>query len=184
MAKFDLAIPHTLAWEGGLVNHPNDPGGLTNRGITIGTFLKFAKPVLGINATEANLINLTIDQAKKIYKVAYWDSITGDVINSQDVANIYFDMRVNAGTNAVRLMQSSLREMGYLVTVDSVHGPQTLQAINNAPPVELYTLYKANRIKYYQAIATARPSLQVFLKGWLNRVASFPDLVKKKSGLV
>lgn len=181
MASFENAIDHTLRWEGGFVNHPNDPGGATNRGITWNVFQKYAMPLLNIFPTLEALKNLTVAQAKVIYKKVFWDGIDADHIVSQDVANIYFDGFVNMGKNAIRLMQEVLRSMGYAITVDGIAGPKTLAAINAANPIALYNRYRHDRVEYYIELAAEKPSLSVFLKGWLNRILSFPDLDEKKN---
>lgn len=200
MADFNKVIDHTLQWEGGLVDHPSDPGGLTNRGITIGTFRTWAKKILGIEPTEQNLRSLTTDQAKAIYRAVFWDGVQGDAIRSQDVAHQLFDMYVNATSVAVKLMQHILNvRFGQGLTVDGGIGPKTIAAINAVNPAALHDFYKDARAKYYLYRSASldksdslypffqslnireRADQQVFLKGWLNRVLSFPDLLKKKS---
>lgn len=181
MASFENAIDHTLRWEGGYVNHPNDPGGATNRGITWKVFQKYALSLLGILPTLDALKNLTVEQAKIIYKNVFWDGIDADYIQSQEVANIYFDGFVNMGNNAIRLMQEVLRSMGFAIAADGIAGPKTLAALNAANPGELYMRYKDARVEYYIELADKKPSLAVFLKGWLNRILSFPDLDEKKN---
>lgn len=181
MAVFEKAIGHVLRWEGGLVNHPNDPGGITNRGITIGVFQKYALSVLGVMPSIEALEMLTEAEAKAIYREVFWPAITGDQIVSQDVANIYFDAFVNMSNSAVAVMQKTLNAMGAHLVVDGIHGPLTLAAINAANPVQLFSNFKAARIKYYTDLAQHRPSMAVFLQGWLNRVNSFVDLIEKKN---
>lgn len=181
MANFESAIGHTLRWEGGFVDHPDDPGGATNRGITWNVFQKYALSLLNMQPTLLALKALTEAQAKVIYKKVFWDRIDGDYIKSQDVANIYFDGFVNMGNNAVRLIQQVLRAMGFDVVVDGIPGPKTLAAINAANPTELYNRYKDDRVNYYIELADRKPNMVVFLKGWLNRILSFPDLDEKKN---
>lgn len=181
MADFEKAIGQVLRWEGGLVNHPNDPGGLTNRGITIGVFQKYALPVLGVMPSIEALEMLTEAEAKAIYRQVFWPWITGDQIKSQDVANIYFDAFVNMDKGAVAVMQRTLNAMGARLAVDGIHGPLTLAAINAADSVQLFNNFKAARIKYYKDLAQQRPAMAVFLQGWLNRANSFVDLLEKKN---
>ncbi|MEM7551140.1 MAG: glycosyl hydrolase 108 family protein [Bacteroidota bacterium] len=173
MAVFEKAIGHVKKWEGGLANHPNDRGGLTNFGITIGTFKRYAQPVLGIQPTETNLRNLTWNQAKWIYLQVFWKGMRGDQINDQDIANILFDAYVNKPGNAIRLMQESLNRVGQKVVVDNLIGPQTIAAINRADPKRLFNEYKRARANYYKARAANIPDQQVFLDGWLARINDF-----------
>lgn len=180
MANFDLYFPKLLKHEGGYVNDPVDPGGATNKGITLNTFKKYAKPQLGVEPTLENLKKLTDAQAKKIYNIIYWAPACGDEINHQLTAEIMIDFGINAGTGrAVKKMQQLLIQMGFTkVKADGVCGPVTYTAINAADTLKLYMDYKQARKGYYTSLVAQRPELKKFLKGWLNRVNSFPDISK------
>jgi lysozyme family protein len=177
MASLDAFFPTLLRFEGGYVDDPDDPGGATNKGITLRTFGPGAA-LLGIQPTLENLKALTNDQARTIYKAFYWDKIQGDQIGLQELANIVFDFYVNAGANATKLLQNVLNDLGATppLPVDGLIGPATLQAIQRADQKELYRRYKQGRIDYYQDLVANRASLAKFLRGWLNRVNAFPDL--------
>ena len=175
MADFNLFLPQLLKHEGGFVNDPADPGGATNKGITFKTFKAFAKPLLGIDPTLANLKALTNQQAGVIYKSQYWDKAQGDAIASQDLANIVIDFYVNAGVNATKLFQRVLNKMGAKLEVDGKIGKAVLTALSGFDQKEVYKNYKQGRIDYYQNLVKKNPKLKKFLKGWLNRVNSFPD---------
>lgn len=178
MANFDAFLTTLLGFEGGFVNDPADPGGATNKGITMKTFSRCAKTLLGIEPSLGNLKALTNEQAGKIYKALYWDTVRGDEIASQELANIVFDFHVNAGANATRLLQNVMNAAGASpnVAVDGVIGPVTMQALARLDQQDVYRRYKQGRIDYYRHLAASRPALAKFLKGWLNRVNAFPDL--------
>lgn len=167
MADFEQAVKVVLKHEGGYVNHPADPGGATNRGIIFSLFKQYAKS-LGLEPTVDALKTLTEDQAKFIYREHFWDKMKGDDIQSQAVAEIVFDAFVNMGVRAIKLLQI---ELG--VSVDGHIGPVTLAAINHAAPGVLFEQFKDARTDYYNRLAENKPSMKVFLKGWLNRVNSF-----------
>jgi lysozyme family protein len=177
MANFEHYFAHLLAFEGGYVNDPVDPGGATNKGITMQTFTRYAPSLLGIEPTLDNLRALTDEQARKIYKTRYWDALHCDDIPDQTLAEIVFDFYVNSGANAVRLLQQILNEAGAnpRLSVDGVFGPGTLSALLAAEPIALYRRYKTGRRAYYQNLVVKRPHLVKFLKGWLRRTDSFPD---------
>jgi lysozyme family protein len=178
MASFDSFFPTLLKHEGGFVNDPVDPGGATNKGITLETFQSCARQYLGIEPTLDNLKALTDAQAGKIYKPLYWDKVRGDEIGSQALANIVFDFQVNAGGNASKLLQKVLNDMGAkpALLVDGDIGPTTMAVLKNMDGAEVYRRYKQGRIDYYQDLVAKRPALGKFLNGWLSRVNSFPNL--------
>jgi lysozyme family protein len=176
MANFEVFLPVLLGFEGGFVDDPVDPGGATNKGITLKTFTSAAPSLLNISPTLANLKALTDEQAGLLYKALYWDKIQGDEIELQDLANIVFDFYVNAGGHAAKLLQTVLVAMGANLTVDGDLGPASLRALHAADQTEAYRRYKQGRIQYYENLVQQQPELGKFLKGWLNRVNAFPDI--------
>lgn len=167
MANFDKAIQIVLKHEGGFSDHPRDPGGATNMGITFNLFKKYALG-LGLKPTVDDLKTLTEDQAKVIYKAEFWDRMKGDDIKSQQVAEIIFDAFVNMGPRALKMLQT---EIG--VEPDGVFGPVTIGVLNMAAPGVVFNGFKDSRKMYYENLARSNPNLNVFLNGWLNRVNSF-----------
>jgi lysozyme family protein len=176
MASFDLIFPTVLKFEGGYVDDPDDPGGETNKGITMAVFQECAHELLGIDPSSMNLKGLTDAQAGIIYKSRYWDKMLGDSFQLQDLAGIVFDFYVNSGTNATALLQRILDNLGATLVVDGQIGQATLQALAGFDSVAVYRLYKQQRIAYYQQLAASKPALAKFLNGWLNRVQAFPTL--------
>ena len=176
MAKFEAFISTLLKHEGGFVNDPDDPGGATNKGITFATFRKYAKKLLGVEPTLQNLKRISNEQAAKIYKKKYWDKIRGDEIKDQNLANIVFDFYVNAGRNATKLLQRVINQLGGNLVIDGGIGPITIKALDKLDFKKVYMLYKKGRADYYHRICEKNPKLKKFLKGWLNRVNSFPDV--------
>jgi lysozyme family protein len=178
MANFNDFFPTLLGNEGGFVNDPMDPGGATNKGITMATFHACADRYLGIAPTLANLKALSDAQAGEIYKPLYWDKLRCDEIDLQPLADIVFDFQVNAGDNAAKLFQKVLNDLGANppLEVDGNIGPATLHALEQADEKEVYRRYKQGRRDYYQGLVASRPALDKFLNGWLARVNSFPEL--------
>lgn len=173
MASFDLFLPLLLKFEGGYVDDPEDPGGETNKGVTMATFRECCHALLGIDPTSENLKGLTDAQAGILYQARYWDKMQGDSIGLQDLANIVCDFYVNAGTNATKLLQQVLNSMGAQVVADGAIGPASVQALAGLDQVAVYRQYKQERIGYYENLAQKYPK---YLPGWLDRVRSFPDL--------
>lgn len=176
MANFDICLPIILKNESGFVDDPDDPGGATNKGITFKTFCSCANSLLDTEPTMANLEALTDEQAGKIYRQNYWNAVYGDEIASQNLANIVCDFYVNSEVAAAKLLQTVLNDLGANLKVDGCVGPATTKALANVDQDEVYRRYKAGRIAFYQALVQENPSLSKFLKGWVNRVNSFPDV--------
>jgi len=178
MAEFNIFLPMLLRFEGGFVDDPDDPGGATNKGITLRTFNGCAQRLLGIEPTLDNLKHLTNEQAGIIYKALYWDKIKADEFTLQELANIVCDFYVNAGTIAIKLLQRVLNAMGASphLADDGTIGDATLQALRPVDQKDVYRRYKQGRRAYYETLVTEHPVLRKFLNGWLNRVNSFPDL--------
>ena len=173
MASFDLFLPILLRFEGGYVDDPTDPGGETNKGVTMATFQRCSHQLLGIDPTSQNLQSLTDAQAGIIYRSLYWNQINADDFQLQDLANILCDFYVNAGTHATVLLQRILNTMGAHLIEDGGIGPASIQALAILDQVAVYRQYKQGRIDYYQSLGQRFPQ---FLHGWLNRTNAFPDL--------
>jgi lysozyme family protein len=201
MAKFSLYKDKLLLVEGGYVDHPLDRGGPTKFGVTLASWQRFGRDLNNDGRIDANDVKLMTEaDAVAVYKTQYWDKINGDKIKSQAVAEIVFDMYVNAPSIAVKMLQNILnRSFGKSLAIDGALGPMTLQAVNSVDAGRLHDLYKQARVIYYNyRAANIEPvghwpqffaaqgikqvaSQKVFLKGWLNRVATFADQFKKKS---
>ena len=153
MKSFKEIIEKVLEHEGGYVNDPKDLGGETKYGIT-----KRFYPDIDIK-------NLTIEQAKEIYKSDYWDRNKVESL-PQNLWHIYFDMCVNMGKRtAVKVLQRAAVNKGKDIEVDGGLGPMTIGALKG---VELDRV-RAFRVKYYVDLITARPEQEKFYLGWFRR---------------
>ena len=169
--------------EGGFVNDPDDPGGATNHGVTIHTMRR-----LGLDLTGDGIVGvqdvraLTRDQAVEIFIKHYFERprIAEMPVELQPSL---FDMYVNAGANAVKILQRLLRDMGYQVTVDGAIGPQTLTAVlhaANPDAIVLRDAYGVARRNYYFRLADARVASRKYARtraggkgGWIKRAEEF-----------
>lgn len=147
--SFDKAFFLVIEHEGGWSNHPNDPGGLTRYGITQRDY------------PDIDLMSLTLDGAKAIYKRDYWDAIKGDYLPAT-IATLVFDSAVNQGVyRATKLMQRALG-----VSADGIIGKRTIAAAQNADPYEFAALFGAERALHYASLST----FDVFGRGWMRRL--------------
>lgn len=154
---FANALAHVLIHEGGYVDHPDDPGGATNFGITLATLQSWR----GRSVTKADVRALTKGEAGEIYKARYWDSCRCDELPGP-VAFIVFDAAVNHGVGRVaRILQEALD-----VTADGRIGPVTIAAANTADPRALVCEIAARRMVLYASLAHFR----TFGLGWSRRL--------------
>jgi lysozyme family protein len=158
-ANFPPELGDELVFEGGFVDNPQDPGGATDFGITLGTLSHW----LGRPASIAELKALTPGVKSAIYRALFWNVIQGDELPGGVDLEV-FDMAVNGGPKrAVEILQGCL---GGLV-VDGVLGQKTLGAVQASPRLPLISLYAARRQAYYRGLST----FGTFGAGWLARVA-------------
>jgi len=155
--NWDACFNHLIKHEGGYVNHPSDPGGRTNLGITQAVWENWVdRPV-----TEEEMKALTKDMVKPLYKDLYWERVKGDKLPS-GVDYCVFDAAVNSGVRrASQWLQSALG-----VTADGSIGPQTLAIASVTSPATIITNFSAQRLKFLQGLAT----WPTFGKGWERRV--------------
>lgn len=148
--KFDIAFREVIGEEGGYVNDPHDPGGETKYGIA-----KRFHPNVDIK-------NLTLAQAKDIYRKEYWDRAQCDLLDT-GMAIVYFDACVNPGIGeAVRMLQEALGEVA-----DGIIGPRTRAAMKRrGEDKELVVEFQAERALYY----VSRSGFSRYGRGWLRRV--------------
>jgi len=156
--NFERALAAVLKSEGGFVNNPKDPGGMTNLGVTIKTWESF----VGRNVTEKEMRNLTPEMVGKMYQQKYWNAVKADDL-PEGVDYLAFDFAVNAGPGrAAKLLQQAVG-----VTADGAIGPATLKAVAAMQPADLIEKYSAAKEAFYRSL----PTFETFGKGWLRRVA-------------
>ncbi len=183
MGRIDEITKEIIKREGGYVNDPDDPGGATNFGVTIGTMRR-----LGIDLNEDGQVNeadvqaLSAAQAAAIFKKQYFEGPKIGLLPGPLQASVY-DMYVNAGGNAVKILQRLLGEFGFSTLADGAIGPNTAKmaalAFSEAPDF-LVDAYGIARRNYYYSLADARPSLRKYARrrdggkgGWIIRAEEF-----------
>jgi type VI secretion system secreted protein VgrG len=169
-------LREVLRWEGGYVNHPNDPGGETNRGITIGALSKAKSQGLVAQSVTIRSLTTDLESVRRIYSVNYYKKGKCDEM-VHPLAYAHFDACVlNGPGGAGRLLQKTLNRFGASVTIDGDVGPKTLAAlyalIAHKAVKDIAVEYNRQRGEYFHSIVRNRPASSVFLKGWLNRLNS------------
>jgi len=163
MSAFDAALPVILRHEGGYVDHPRDPGGATNKGVTIGTLSDW----LGRPATKAEVKALKVKDVAPIYKANYWDVIRGDDL-PMGVNLVTFDASVNSGpARGARWLQ---RAVG--TKADGAVGDITVAATRKADPKVTVKRSTDDRLGFLQGLRT----WSTFGRGWGRRVGEIRAL--------
>ncbi|PHQ70385.1 MAG: peptidoglycan-binding protein [Paracoccus sp.] len=172
-----------VAREGGYVNDPDDPGGATNFGVTIGTMRSLKLDLTGDGKVDAvDVRALTRSQAEQIFVEHYFRKPRLAELPDPVQASV-FDMYVNAGANAVKILQKLVSRMGFPAAADGVIGPRTIAAVADAAeaaPAHIADAYGIARRNYYYALADQRPASRKYARtraggkgGWITRAETF-----------
>jgi lysozyme family protein len=159
--NYQKCLAMILHHEGGYVNHPKDPGGMTNLGVTKRVYEDW----VGYSVSEHTMQNLTEEDVAPIYRKNYWDRIKADDLPS-GLDLCVFDFGVNAGTGrAAKYLQNLIGTVA-----DGGIGPNTLRALANYVDSEgvesAIKNYQAERQSYYEKLKT----FETFGRGWTRRV--------------
>ena len=154
--NFDQCLKMLLHHEGGFVNHPKDPGGVTNLGVTKRVYEQW----VGRKVSEQVMRDLTVEDVAPIYKKKYWDRIKGDDLPS-GIDWAAFDWAVNSGTGraakAVQKVVGAVR--------DGAIGPKTLALVSKQDPKYMIQEIGKIRQEFYENLST----FETFGKGWTRR---------------
>lgn len=172
-----------VAREGGYVNDPDDPGGPTKYGVTLATLRRLNRDLTGDRrVTEADIRALTEAEAARIFVDQFFKAPGLDRL-PEAIQPSVFDMYVNSGANAVRILQRLLCDMRMAVDVDGVIGPQTALAAGRAQAAAagfFADAYGIARRNYYYALGDARPASRKYCRrrdggkgGWILRAEAF-----------
>lgn len=181
------AISRTIALEGGLVNNPADPGGITNYGVSLRFALQEVQahpdliPIFDLDhdghVGPADIRGMTRDEAVEVYYDCIWKPGPFDDIKSVLIAWKLFDVTVNTGPKrAATILQTALNQRGRRVEIDGDLGPETMAAMNSECTLDggaglLFAMRQAQSA-FYQRLAHREPKLGVFLNGWMARASA------------
>ncbi|WP_299444670.1 glycosyl hydrolase 108 family protein [uncultured Rhodospira sp.] len=165
LAAMDAMFPH----EGGFVDHPEDPGGATNLGITIGTLKEaVARGIVPGPATKSRLQRLTKREATKIYYVMYWRAVKADSLPA-GVDYMVFDCQVNQGRGGLFLQKAINEWFSPKIEEDGVIGQETLYALNvlitkgRVTEADFVRDVAMHRLMHYSVLKLT------FRRGWFRR---------------
>lgn len=172
-----------VAREGGYVNDPDDPGGATNYGVTLATLQRLGIDRTGDGRVDvADVKALTRSDAAGIYVEHYFRRPRLAELPGSVQASV-FDMYVNAGSNAIKILQRLVTRMGFPATDDGMIGPATIRAAEQADlaaPGYFADAYGIARRNYYYGLGDARPASRKYARtkaggkgGWITRAEEF-----------
>lgn len=183
MQTVEQIAQEIVAREGGFVNDPDDPGGATNYGVTIGTMKSLGLDLNRDGKVDVSDVRaLTRAQAQQVFVDHYFRKPRLAELPEAVQASV-FDMYVNAGNNAVKILQKLVTRMGFATSADGIVGPQTIAAVRDAAtvaPDHLADAYGIARRNYYYALADQRPASRKYARsnaggkgGWITRAEEF-----------
>lgn len=180
--NFAIAHKFTAKWEGGLTDHPADPGGITNYGVSLKFLGGLSGTQTGRDTLErmgirlpvtADVIRaLTPTHAAALFRWQFWDRLGLDMLPLRPAVLIY-DAAVNTGREqAIKFAQRGYNRCvlhGIPLVVDGILGPVTRATLQqNATPTVIAEILN-ERERFYQALVKDKPKFEPFLRGWLNR---------------
>ena len=154
--NFDKCMEMLLVHEGGYVNHPSDPGGMTNLGVTKKTYDHHH----GTDIDEEGMRNLTVQDVMPIHRTSYWERCRCQDLPS-GVDRAVFDWAVNSGPG--RSVKALQRAVGAFE--DGIIGAQTLMAVTASQPHEIINRIAVHRDSYYRELK----HFDTFGRGWIRR---------------
>ena len=156
-SNFNRSLLLLLKHEGGYVNHPSDPGGMTNLGVTARVWAEW----VGHPVNEKQMRALTAEDVAPLYKRKYWDACRADeLVSGLDYA--VFDCAVNSGVGrSVKLLQGCVG-----VTADGGIGPTTMAAVKQVATTGLIEDFCDARLNFLRTLST----WPTFGRGWEKRV--------------
>lgn len=183
MRRVEDIAKEIIAREGGYVNDPDDPGGATKYGVTIHTLRRLNMDLDRNGRVDAaDVKQLTRDDAQQVFIQHYFQKPKISQLPQVLQASV-FDMYVNSGSNAVKILQQLLCDMGQEIEVDGGIGPQTIHAAKisgQIAPDHIADAYGIARRNYYYRLADARPKSRKYARrrdggkgGWIIRAESF-----------
>lgn len=161
--NFDKAFELLIGHEGGYTQNPKDAGNWTGGKVGVGVNKGTKYGIAANSYPNLDIKNLTLNQAKAIYKRDYWDKVKGDQLQPELAFHV-FDMAVNSGVaRGIKLLQKTVG-----TGEDGIIGPKTLTAASAMNVNQAVQVYNANRLQFYTSLS----SFSTFGKGWVNRVAN------------
>jgi len=182
MAIFDKAYIKLAEIEGGYVNHPSDPGGATNFGVSLRT-LKTLKDSDGDGWLDGDLDRdgdvdiddikaMTPEQAKEFYFDRFWTRYKYSLIQNQLIADKLLSFSVHMGPGRAHRIIQTATEYHRPIAIDGILGTKSFAAINTIGPERILVELKHEAARFYRSLIADNSELGEFINGWLRRAYS------------
>lgn len=169
--RFERSLHEVLKHEGGYVDHPRDPGGATNLGVTLGTAKAHDLDIDGDgDVDKIDVRKLKPRDVRPVYRHSYWLPVGCDVLPA-GVDLMVFDLAVNSGVRRAAVMLQEC--VG--AKADGKVGPMTLGAVRRLPPAEVVLRLRNRRERFYRGLR----EFPTFGRGWLRRLSEVSILADK-----
>jgi len=171
---FNDCVNIILEHEGGLIDNKNDLGGITQWGISLRYLRSIGYDVNGDGIIDReDIIGLPKQDAIEIYREFWWDHYKYSAFNALEVVEKVFDLAVNMGGYAAhKLLQIAINQLNEKpIIVDGILGGLTFGAANRLDPYLLRQKLREEAKFSYIRILSAKPELEIFRNGWMNRAA-------------
>lgn len=185
-ANFDFAHNFTARWEGGISDHPDDAGGVTAYGASYEFVTHLARNdsdflrsigVAPLPVCRATILVITRSQVRAMFAREFWLKPGLDDL-TRPIAALIYDAAVNCGlSRGIKLAQQGAnRSRAVNLAIDGILGPKSKQALAS-PDAPLVRAIADCRREFYRSLVRKKPSRQVFLRGWLNRVDALEAII-------
>jgi lysozyme family protein len=165
---FDIYLKN----EGGFSNNPNDPGGATNMGVTLGLLQKLGYDTNGDGHVNiSDVVNLTRQDVEKIIRLEIWNAVKGDVLPLGVDLAVFDGAAMSGPAQAAKWLQRAVSYSSTEIIVDGIIGPKTLAAVAKADAIYLVNSICAQRQNFCAALSSAK----YFLNGWTRRISFVKD---------
>lgn len=183
-ANFEKAQAFVAEWEGGYCNHPDDPGGATNYGVSLRWLQSLPLSIGDINGdgkiSVADIRQLTPEMAAELFRRQFWTPYHCDEL-PEYTACVYYDTIVNTGpSQAAKIMQRGYNacKPSTPLAVDGIAGPLTRASMKAMRDSSVFLVSCIDaRDKFYTDLAAQKPKFKSFLRGWLNRTKALRRFV-------
>jgi len=164
MSSYEKAFKEVIGHEGGFTDNPKDRGNWTSGQIGVGELKGTKYGISAMAYPHLDIRNLTLDQARALYKKDYWDRVRGDELTPAIALNV-FDGAVNSGvTRSIQWLQEAVG-----VTADGLFGPRTIAAVRSRNDIELVARYNSRRLLFLTEMN--KTTWTEFGRGLVARVA-------------